>query len=406
MAEPLPPGFWQDLRRFASPDLSAGNIMGSIDYSQPLPRAPYGGQVGASAGPAYNPIANWLAAQSMQPGIWQNLAAFAQPMDRMERGARGVVGMAGEATGLPAAARAGEAAAAGNIPQAVGEGLQALPSRVGSIVGFPLASAEAQAPDPRAVRVQKLDRDIAGHRKTLQELGTQNFRSTVARNNASKPYLDAIGSAQTERDRLQGEINAEFKAARDAQLAAERSADWERTPLQKRYPGLLPTTAATGVGVGAAVGGLFGRRIGNYNRNIGNIERQWGEAVARAQNTRLAADKRKAAATEANELQRRFDAMQTEGPRFSTWTPAGTMFAGAELGMAAPNIANYAMGIPGSGEAFMDPMTYARMVGVGVPAAAAGKLLGSGFKAFQAEPTGHHAATAALPKTFRAPRKR
>ena len=207
----------------------------AIDYGQPLPRAPYGGQVGAGAGPAYNPIANWLAAQSMQPGIWQNLAAFAQPMDRMERGARGVVGMAGEATGFPAAGRAGEQLAAGNIPQAVGEGLQALPSRMGSVLGFPLASAEAQPVDPRQKRIDQLTREVAGHRTKLEEMAKINYRSTKARSDASAPYLSAIDKAQAEATKLQDALNAEFQAANDAAAGCRA---WGGVAQHADQPGL------------------------------------------------------------------------------------------------------------------------------------------------------------------------
>jgi hypothetical protein len=267
--------------------------------------------------------------------------------------------------------------------------------------------AQAGERDPRAVRIDRLNAEIAQHRKTLEGFATKNFQSTAARQNASKPYLDAIAKAQDEAARLQGQMDDEATAQRQRETAEQASAKWRDTPLQKRYPELLPTTVGAGTLLGLAVGGGYGlSKVLNYNRRINDINTRWGDAVSRFQNTRLALDKRNAALSEARSLQNEYRQLVDEGAGFSSWTPAGTAFAGAEIGAGGVNAANYALGVPGSTEAFADPMTYGRIVGLGLPAAATGKLAGYGINAFEAHPTGYNAATDAAPQRFRTPRRR
>jgi hypothetical protein len=267
--------------------------------------------------------------------------------------------------------------------------------------------AQAGELDPRMDRIGRLQADISRREKTIQGYGNRQFPSAKARADAVKVESDGIAAARAEQQRLQDSLDAEAAAARQREAAEQAGAKWRDTPLQKRYPELLPTTVGAGTALGLAVGGGYGlSKVLNYNRRINDINARWGDAVSRFQNTRLALDKRNAALTEARSLQNEYRQLVDEGAGFSSWTPAGTAFAGAEIGAGGVNAANYALGVPGSTEAFADPMTYGRIVGLGLPAAATGKLVGYGINAFEGHPTGYNAATDAAPQRFRAPRRR
>jgi hypothetical protein len=384
----------------------------------PRPAGPPAGQ--QFAAPAYNPIADVLARHGVQSnGPWQDLARWAAPaVNRVEGFARGVPGVALEMTGLPAAGRAGEALAAGNVPQAAGQAMMALPSRLAAIPGIVLSEASAQQPDPRLRTIRDLEADIARREKILEGYATRNFQSTRARTDASAPHLSAISDARIRIKAINDEMAQERRDAEAARRAEESAATarrqsetdaetWRNTPLQQRYPGLLPTTIGSGLGLGMTVGGLYGgMRVRNYNARINDLNERWGDAVSRANNTRLGQARRQQAIDEARALQTEFEALAGRHP-FSSWTPALTAAGGAELGAGGPAIANYALGIPGSADVFMDPMTYARLAGVGLPSAAFGKLMGTGIDAFTAHPTGYSAATEALPQRAPpAPRRR
>jgi hypothetical protein len=320
------PGPWQELARFASPDLSAGNIMGPIDYGTPLPRQPYGGMPGQFAGPA---------------PTWTDRAA----------GYAGQAGnIAGEMTGVPAAGRAGTALAEGDYARGAGEALMALPSRMGSIVGFPLASAEAQQPDPRRNTIKDLDAQIAANRAKLEKMATTNYRSTVARQAATKPYEDENKSLQTRRDALQGQIDEEFRVANDQRLASERGAQWANTPFAKKYPG-----APAGLAGVAAIGSLAfpiarGRRaVTAFERDAQSTSQRVSEAVGRANDTSLSAKVRQQAANEARQLQTQYEALRTTGP--ATGGHGRAFLEGAvpmEAAVAAPSFIDYLSSTPGS----------------------------------------------------------
>jgi hypothetical protein len=385
----------------------------------PPGRAPYGGMPGQFAGPAFSPLAEALASWGVQqpPGFWQNLARFAAPpVDQAERMARGVVGMTGEATGVPAAGRAGEAFAAGEPMRGTGEALMALPSRMGAILGFPLSQAEAQTPDPRQARITKLDRDIAGHRKTLEDLGRQNFRSTQARQNASKPYLDAIGSAQAERDRLQGQLDAEFKALTDQRLAEERGAAWRNTPFARKYPGTPEAMAGVGATIGTAIPFMRARgATSGWNQRLQGISARWKSALDQANDTALPAAQRNQARRTAQAAEAEFNQALGEQPHMSRLGAAGIGAAATDFSLALPTGIDYlASRADPQGELAQytthsldprNPELYGRL-GLGLIGGGALGEIGNELGSFGARPPGGYSAeTAGLPARYQPPRK-
>jgi hypothetical protein len=396
--------------------------LGNSNPFTPPGRAPYGGMPGQFAGPAFNPLAEALASWGVQqpPGFWQNLSQWAAPgVDRAERMARGVVGMAGEATGVPAAGRAGEAFAAGEPMRGTGEALMALPSRMGAILGFPLSQAEAQTPDPRQARITKLDRDIAGHRKTLEDLGRQNFRSTQARQNASKPYLDAIGSAQAERDRLQGQLDTEFKALTDQRLAEERGAAWRNTPTATAYPGVQYGSAGLGA-LGSAYLAFRGARapVVQFNQRLQSVVDRQRAAIDKANDKTLTAAERNQARRTAEAAQREYGDMVanqphlTLGNRLTTGALSG---AATDLGMMAPTVADYIYSfqdpegaLHGYSAGQLNPLENPGRFGVGAVtggfAGMLGQEIGERFPGIRVPPS-YAAETAGLPSRYQSPRK-
>lgn len=323
-----------------------------LNYREPR-RAPLGGMPGQFAGPSNGPLAEALAGWGVNAdsGIMASLARQAAPV---VSGAERVLGqvppMAAEMTGIPSAMRAGEQAAAGHYPQAAGEALMALPSRVAGIVGFPLATAEAGEPDPRVTRIDQLNKEIAGHRKRLEEMAKVNFRSTKARSDASQPYLDAITKAQGEAAKLQDAINAEFQAKRDAELAAERGAQWANTPFAKKYPGAPAGIAGLGMLGSVAFPALRGRRaVTAFERDAQSLSGRVKAAVDRANDTSLDPRLRTQAANEARQLQAQYQTLRQAGP--ATGGHGRAFIEGAvptEAAIAAPSVIDYLSSTPQS----------------------------------------------------------
>ena len=301
---------------------------------------PYHGTVGQSASTAYHPIADALASWGVgQMEFWAHLAQRAAPgVNWAERAARGFLGAAGEATGLPSAARAGEAAAAGDYPRAIGQGLMALPSRLASIPGMFMSGAEAQAPDPRLKRIQELNAEISQREKRLQGYGNRQFPSAKARADAVGVENAGITAARDEakaiRDAMAGET-AQAAAAERARLA---SAQWAETPTARAYPG--SPAAMAGVGMLASLAIPYARArgaVGGYDTQVAELLTGWRAAIDRAKNTQLAPRTRTAAAAEARQFQTQFEAIAAAGPRTGGH---GRAFlegvAPTELALAAP----------------------------------------------------------------------
>ena len=296
----------------------------AISYTEPR-RQPYGGQVGATAGSSMGPMADALAAWGVQqpPGFFQNLANFAAPaVNQGERVLNAVPGMAAEATGLPSAARAGTAAAEGNISQAVGQGLMALPSRFAGIPGMILSEAEAAPPDPRQKRLDEIAKEISGRERTIKSYANKQFPTRQGRTDATKLEQDAIGTLQSEATRIRDAMNADVQRQLDAQRAAEAGADWAKKPFQQRYPGVLEGGVGTAATIGGVVPFLASRgRVRNFQSEIARLDTQIMEAVGRANTTTLRqgqthaalARERTQAANDARGLQAQRDALAQEG---------------------------------------------------------------------------------------------
>jgi hypothetical protein len=300
--------------------------LGPIDYSERLPAQPYRGQLGASAGPA--------------PTFLDRVRGFGNQASSF----------LDEATGIPAAGRAGEALARGEMGQGAREALFALPSRAAAIGGMLMPGAEAQAPDPRVRRIQDLNREVVGYRQKLEEMGTKKFPSTTARKAASDPYLSAIEKAQGEAARLQEQLDTEFKDAEDRRLAAERGAAWANTPFAKKYPNAPAAIAGLGMVGSVAFPALRGRRaVTAYERDAQSLSQRVNEAVTRANDATLPAKTRTQAANEARELQAQYAELRQAGPRSGGHGRA--FVEGAvpfEVGLATPSIIDYLNSAPGS----------------------------------------------------------
>lgn len=386
-----------------------------IDWANPrLPRQPYQGTVGQSAGDPYSPLASAMATYGNQlpGGFWQDLSRWAAPgVNQVERAMAGVRGAAGEATGVPAASRAGEALASGDYMQAAGQALQALPSRLTQLPGMFLSEAAAQPQDPRLKRIQDLNTEITTREKRLQSYGNRQFPSKAARADAVKAETDGIAAARTGAKALQDAMDSERSEAEAAERRRQSAAEWRQTPFARKYPGAPETMA----GVGAAVGSMipYARARGavsGFNARIADIDQRWGEAVARAQNNRLSPQNRTAAANEARELQQEFNTVIGQGAHNSRLGAAGIGAAGTDLGLVLPTGIDYIASRPDpEGELSKytmhaispaNPDLYGRL-GLGLLGGGALGEIGNELGSFGAQrPTGHASATATLNKRY------
>ena len=320
----------------------------------PAPIGPaYSGPVGQSAGSSLAPIADALASWgvSQQPGVLQSLALQAAPgVNWLERAARGI-GRAGlEASGIPSAARAGEAAAEGNYVEAAGQGLMALPSRFASIPGAFLSEAGAQAPDPRLRRVQELQAEITRRETTLRRYGSRQFPSAKARADAVRLEEEGIRAARESITGIQAAMDAERQQAEAAERARLAGAQWAQTPFATKYPGA--PSALAGIGAIASFALPYARSRGavtGFNAEISDVARRLQEAIDRAKNTQLAPRTRTAAANEARALQVEFERIVGAGAQTGGHLRAfGEGAAPTELALALPSLIDYLSSTPGS----------------------------------------------------------
>ena len=386
---------------------------------------PYQGSMGVGAGAGYAPVADALASWGVQQdGPWQNLAAWAAPaVDQGERFLRGVRGVAAEATGLPAAGRAGEAFAAGNYGQAAGQALQALPSRLTQLPGMLISDAGAQAPDARLKRISDLQAEVKAREKTLRAFSNRQFPSARARADAVKLEEDGITAARSSAKALQDAMDAEASQAAAAERARLAGAAWARTPFQARYPGALEG----GVAATAAAGGLVPffatrGRVRHHVSQVQGLDDQITAAVARANNNALAPKTRTQAANDARALQAQREQLVGQGTGdHGMWGHLGAAAGGGaltELPMAGALAHDYLAGrADPSGELYDKTLEsvnlidhpgqvlgrYAIPFGLGAAAGGAGHYLGSQGGNV---PAGHAGAVGALKRQYRAPRKR
>lgn len=368
-----------------------------------------------SAGTAYHPIAESMArwGANQQPGVMSSLALWAAPgVDWAERAARGVRGATAEATGVPAAARAGEALAAGDTTRAIGHGLMALPSRFAAIPGMIFSSADAQPPDPRAARIRSLDADIAKSQKAIADLGRRT-RDPDRLEVLSRPHQQMLDRLSAERKGLQDAIDAEAAEAAAAERRRLAAAEWANTPTARAYPWSQP--ASTGLGLATGLATTFTRArgaVGAYNSRLAELDTQIAAAVDRARNARLTPQARTAAAAEARAAQLEFEQLAGTTPHLSRLGAAGLGFATTEIGTGAIGLIDYlssAADPTGALRAYTlhanDPINNpgemaARYLIPGAVGAGLGEL-GNEFGSRGAvRPTGHAAAVQSLNKRY------
>jgi hypothetical protein len=315
------------------------------------------------AAPAYNPIADVMALMGVQSnGPWQNLAAFAPAVDQFERGARTIGGMGIEMTGIPAAQRAGEAAAAGRLPEAVGEAAMALPGRLASIPGVVVSEATAQATaDPRQRRIDTLTTDINKARDAITAIGARQPRIDSRLSGRARAEAEAAAAARlrtltaphqkifedlsAQRKALQDELDGERRDAAARKLAEEIAAQWRNTPSAQAYP----TAQYASAGAGALGSGYLAfrgarRPVMQFNQRIADIVTRQRAAVAQANDTTLSATQRNQARRTAQAAQAEYDAAIANQPHLTVGnrlTTGGLSGAATDLGMALPTFADY-----------------------------------------------------------------
>jgi hypothetical protein len=348
-APPPPDALTPEMQRLLEGIMAAH---GGIDFGAPgtsmIPRGTAGSMAapgaGQTAGPAYNPIADAMAAHGVQGNsIWQNLAAFAAPaVNQIEHGARTVGRMATEMSGVPSAARSGEALAAGNVGQAAGQMAMALPSRLASIPGILLSEATAQPPDPRLKAIADANKEIKDRERTIRTYADRQFPTRQGRLDATKVEQDAILDARNRIKALNAEMDAERQREAARLLAEQSTAAWANTPTARAYPWAQPTATGAGLAAGFLLPFTRGRAaVANYNRTLVSMDERIADAVARSRNGQLAPQKRTAAANEARALQTERDAFAANVPHPSHLGAAGMGFGMTELGTGLPPFIDY-----------------------------------------------------------------
>jgi hypothetical protein len=81
----------------------------------------------------------------------------------------------------------------------------------GAIAATPTEAGNGSELDPKLAKIKEIDTEIAGHRATLDKMGTKNYQSKTARDNASEPYNIAIRDLSARKAALEGELDAEAK---------------------------------------------------------------------------------------------------------------------------------------------------------------------------------------------------
>ena len=166
---------------------------------------------------------------------------------------------------------------------AVGRAAARHPVVTGAVAGgLGLGSTEAGEPakgDPRFDKLRAIDQEIMGHRSALERMATTNFKSTVARENASAPYLQAISGLEARKRTIEKELNDEAKAVANSSFA-------------KQWPTLNALWPAVQWGGPVAVAALT-KNVGNLAERVATAP--WRRAVNAAEEALLAGDKKGAA---------------------------------------------------------------------------------------------------------------
>jgi hypothetical protein len=383
---------WQDLAGFAGPNL------GFLGYSP-------GGAAGpGNLPPLQNPPIPTPAQMGFRPpAVPSTGGAMPNPAERAD-----IRESANAAAGL---GDVGSLFVGGPVGRGLNYGLSLM-----DLLGSP---AQAGEPDPRVGRIQRLNAEIAQHRKTLEGFATKNFQSTAARQNASKPYLDAIAKAQDEASRLQGQMDDEFKQANDLRIAEERGAAWRNTSTARAYPPVEYASTALG-GLGSAYLALRGARgpVRQFNERLRSLVAGQRAAIDRANDATLPAAVRNQARRTAQAAEADYQAAVAGQPRLSLGD-RGLAFlgsgAGTDVGLMLPTFADYAYSfqdptgpLHSESASQMNPLENPGRFGVGFlgggMAGVLGQEIGERFPGVQVPP-GYGAETAGLPARYASPRK-
>jgi hypothetical protein len=318
---------------------------------------------GQSAGPSYGPLADMIRSWGVQQDSpWQNLAMWAsQPVGAVERGARNVGQMAVEATGIPAAGRAGQAAAEGNWPSALAQGAMALPGRATAVPGLFLSEATAAPPDPRVARLTKLDQDLARAQEALNNVAARQPRvprhltgraRAEAEAAAAKrletltaPYTTTFQNLTAERKRLQDELDDEFLAGRQRDASERAAAEWARTPTAVAHPWVQYGSAGLGA-LGSGYLAFRGARrpVVQFNERVQSIVDRQKAAIAQANDATLPAATRNQARRTAQQAEADYQAAIAAQPHLRVRDRLGTgaLSGGAtDIGLTLPAFADY-----------------------------------------------------------------
>jgi hypothetical protein len=281
--------------------------------------------------------------------------SVAPMVNQGERLARAMLGTAGEMTGIPAAGRAGEALAEGNIPQAAGNALMAAPSRLAAIPGMLMSSASAAGPDPREARIRKLDADISTTQRAIEQLGRRTpdaDRLEVL----ARPHQQMLDRLNKERTGLQDAMDAEAAEARQREEAESRGAARRNTPTAQAYPAALYAAAGAGGLLSAMLAARGARQpVAQFNERVQSLVERQRSAIARANDTSLPAAERNQARRTAQAAQEGYDTAIASAPRLTgrdRLTAALTSGAGTDIGLMALPFVDYVYSStdPGAGD--------------------------------------------------------
>lgn len=228
------------------------------------------------------------------------------------------------------------------IPRAVNAAPQVATGAAG--LAALTAAPEAAGPpeDPRVTEITNLGREIAKREAELNRLATQNLQSRTARENASAPILQAITSARSRMEKLQGEIDAETSAR------ANSSFDKAHPNWNKAWP-LIQWGGPVAAAMITKAGGNVAERLLNrpWNKSVRNAD----EALAAGNTAEFQRNATRASEFLADEPTSRLGKMLQRGGDFTRESALPTI-AGTGVGLEAAlfrdqyNLGNAAPGSP------------------------------------------------------------
>lgn len=227
------------------------------------PRVPMSGVFGPNGEQVFTPEGTLVGPDSM-PAFYRTMQPYPVNLPAAIDGAMMGSGAAAPAGVMSSAARQ---VAASPLAQYLAKALG-----LGGAGAMALAPSEAGSgsdatKDPRVLKLQELDREIAGHRSKLEGLAKTNLQSTKAREIASQPILDAINQAGARKAEIEKELDAEASAR------ANSSFDKAHPTLNAAWPAIM-------VGAPMAVSAMT-RGVGNMAERA--LNKPWRESIKSAE---------------------------------------------------------------------------------------------------------------------------